>query len=250
MKLFRARASTSDGLQFLADKEIMAKVRLVPTKLKRDLKTLLKKLESHKVRLDKDGNVDFSQTEDKSAIATFSKKLQLVQQALLLKDLKFDYPQHLDKLRTKATILESIEEEERKLDEEQEDIIEQVNKETPERDLGSAFAHQYLLEDDYKFVDFEDEGERLVRLKREWLKLRRHNALESPQMRTTDEQFKLQQSIVEKIRDLRFRVDKELLKRKHDPVFKHAYHLFTKDEFMIDADVEFDRLKRFLNREP
>ena len=35
-----------------------------------------------------------------------------------------------------------------------------------------------------------------------------------------------------------------------DPLFKYYYREYTKDEFMMDAEVTFTKLKRFLSNDP
>lgn len=52
------------------------------------------------------------------------------------------------------------------------------------------------------------------------------------------------------IRGIRWRVDQELVGRHIEPIFKEGYYSYTKDEFMLDADFEFYKVKNFLNRSP
>ena len=62
-----------------------------------------------------------------------------------------------------------------------------------------------LLEQAYKF--WENDEERSERLKKIWLDLRKKNALGGVEARTTDEQDKISEQIVELTRKVRFRVD-------------------------------------------
>ena len=52
------------------------------------------------------------------------------------------------------------------------------------------------------------------------------------------------------IRALRWRVDQELTSRHIEPIFKEAYYSYTKDEFMLDADFEFYKVKNLLSKNP
>jgi hypothetical protein len=61
------------------------------------------------------------------------------------------------------------------------------------------------MEQAYKF--WESDEERSQRLKKIWLELRKKNALGGIEARTTEEQDKLSQSIVELTRKVRFRID-------------------------------------------
>lgn len=47
-----------DGLKNLSDNELIAKVREAPTKLKRNAKEFLKKLNKYGVELDENGDLD------------------------------------------------------------------------------------------------------------------------------------------------------------------------------------------------
>jgi hypothetical protein len=61
------------------------------------------------------------------------------------------------------------------------------------------------MEQAYKF--WENDEERSQRLKKIWLELRKKNALGGVEARTTEEQDKISQQIVELTRKVRFRID-------------------------------------------
>jgi hypothetical protein len=96
----------------------------------------------------------------------------------------------------------------------------------------------------------EDPLEREMRLKEIWIDLKRKNAIGGPDARTTNEQLELQELIVDKIRDVRWKIDQEMVKNSLDPLFKKAYSRYTKDEFLFDADIQFSKLKAFLEKNP
>jgi len=51
------------------------------------------------------------------------------------------------------------------------------------------------------------------------------------------------------IRDLRFRIDQNLLKQNKHPIFGSNYKYFKAEEFMLDADHEFYKIKKFLKND-
>jgi len=51
------------------------------------------------------------------------------------------------------------------------------------------------------------------------------------------------------IRDLRFKIDQNLLKQNKHPLFGSNYKYYKGDEFMLDADHEFYKLKKFLKND-
>ena len=52
------------------------------------------------------------------------------------------------------------------------------------------------------------------------------------------------------MRKIRWKVDQELVRRNLDPIFKENYYQYSKSEFLIDADMEFFKLKRLLEKHP
>jgi hypothetical protein len=49
---------------------------------------------------------------------------------------------------------------------------------------------------------------------------------------------------------VKFRIDQELVRRNIDPLFKENYRAYDKEEFLLDADVEFVKIKRLLEKNP
>jgi len=45
-------------------------------------------------------------------------------------------------------------------------------------------------------------------------------------------------------------MDQELVKKNVEPVFKENYRMYDKEEFLIDADVEFFKVKELLKKNP
>lgn len=99
----------------MSDGDIIQKVRESPTKIKRNLKELVKKLDKTGITLMDDGEVDYSQVENPAITESFRKIEVLVKTALMLRDLDFEYPHKLERRLLKADILELADEEEMKL---------------------------------------------------------------------------------------------------------------------------------------
>ncbi len=105
-----------------------------------------------------------------------------------------------------------------------------------------------LLEQAYKF--WENDDEKAERLKTIWLELKRKNAIGGIEQRTTDEQDGLSSQIVELTRKVRFRIDQELVRRNVQPLFKENYRAYDKEEFLLDSEIEFSKVKRLLDKNP
>ena len=105
-----------------------------------------------------------------------------------------------------------------------------------------------LLEQAYKF--WENDDEKAERLKTIWLELKRKNAIGGIEQRTTDEQDGMSSQIVELTRKVRFRIDQELVRRNVEPLFKENYRAYDKEEFLLDSEIEFSKVKRLLDKNP
>lgn len=277
LQAHKHRASLTDGLKGLGDREILQKVREVPTRIKRNTKSLIKRLEKFGVKLNDDGSVDYSKVPYKHVVKSLKKMDGLIRIALMQKDLAFEYPQHTEKMKIKADILKIVNAEEKKLqqlkyDKEVKDkadpelsyeqyfetLISQQVKDISQsrqrqRELQKGKETELIFEKDLEErsqMFFEDNFEREKRLRELWIDLKRKNVFGGPDARTTNEQLSLQELIVDKIRDLRWKIDQEMVKQNLDPLFKKAYSKYTKDEFMFDADIQFNKLKTFLHKNP
>lgn len=105
------------------------------------------------------------------------------------------------------------------------------------------------MEQQYKF--WESVEDREIRLKKLWIDLKRKNALGGIDATTTEEQQSLNEEITETVRRIRWRMDQELTRRNIEPVFKDNYAgKYDKDEFLIDAGMEFFKIKKLLSKNP
>lgn len=105
-----------------------------------------------------------------------------------------------------------------------------------------------LVEQAYKF--WENNEEKAERLMKIWLDLKKKNALGGIEARTSDEQDQLSRDIVELTRKIRFRIDQELVRRNIEPLFKENYRAYDKEEFLLDSDIEFTKIKHLLEKNP
>ena len=64
LQIHHQRAHIHDGLKHLSDNELIAKVTEAPTKLKRNAKSFLKKIQKYGAQLDDDGELDLSNVKD------------------------------------------------------------------------------------------------------------------------------------------------------------------------------------------
>ena len=121
-----------------------------------------------------------------------------------------------------------------------------------ENDVSLKFNFQnsffQYLEQEYKFWETQEDKEE--RIKKIWINLKRKNALGGVDQRTSDEQLELNKEITELVRKIRWRVDQELTRRSIEPIFKENYYSYEKDEFLIDADFEFVKIKNLLSKSP
>ena len=276
LELHKQRSFINDGLKGLSDNEIVQKTREVPTRLKKNMKSLVKKLEKYNVRLNDDGSVNYKGVPFPHVVKSLKKIDNIVRIALMEKDLAFEYPQQLERIKTKADILRVANAEEQKLErlkfqheadvQRQKELnyeqyfgchIDDEVKNITEYSVGGKKegddAEDSIFESDITsktFEDYEDNYTREKRLREIWIDLKSKNAIGGPDARTTNEQLDLQKEIIDRVREVRWKIDQELLKNHMEPLFKQNYHRYTRDEFMLDADIHFTKLKNFLERNP
>ena len=101
---------------------------------------------------------------------------------------------------------------------------------------------------EYKF--WETEEDKQHRIKKLWIALKRKNALGGSDARSSCEQVAINKQIVDLVRKIRWRVDQELTRRNIEHIFKENYYSYDKQEFLIDADFEFVKVKNLLSKSP
>ena len=106
-----------------------------------------------------------------------------------------------------------------------------------------------LLEQEYKF--WETDLEKEQRLKKVWIDMNRRRALGGLDDVDIGEQDEMNKQIIELTRKIRWKVDQELIRRNHRPLFHQNYmDKYEKEEFLIDADIEFYKVKKLLEKNP
>jgi len=61
----------------------------------------------------------------------------------------------------------------------------------------------------------------------------------------------LNDQITQLVRSIRWKVDQELTRRSIEPLFKNNYAgKYDKEEFLIDADMEFYKIRNLLEKDP
>lgn len=126
-------------------------------------------------------------------------------------------------------------------------------RDTKYEDFIQGKAQQNMFENDlldqaYKF--WENDDDKKERLKKIWIGLKRKSALGGVEVRTAEEQDKLSADIVKLARQVRFRIDQELTRRNIVPIFKNNYRSYDKEEFLLDVDLEFYKIKKLLEKNP
>ena len=122
-------------------------------------------------------------------------------------------------------------------------------EEYAEQNKSNMVFDNDLLEQQYKF--WETNLEKEQRLKKVWIDMNRRQALGGVDGITTDEHSEMQDEIVEMLRKIRWKVDQEMVRRNHRPLFHQNYmDKYEKEEFLIDADIEFYKVKKLLEKNP
>lgn len=81
--------------------------------------------------------------------------------------------------------------------------------------------------------------------------MKRKNAFGGIDASTFEEQQEINTQAVDLIRRIRWRVDQELTRRNIEPLFPNNYAgKYDKDEFLIDCDLEFFKIKKLLEKNP
>jgi len=80
--------------------------------------------------------------------------------------------------------------------------------------------------------------------------LKRKNALGAASAVSSADHTKLNTEIADLLRRVRWRVDQEMTRRSIEPIFKENYYSYDKDEFLLDADFEFVKVRNLLSKSP
>jgi hypothetical protein len=94
------------------------------------------------------------------------------------------------------------------------------------------------LKEQYQY--WEDDNQKETRLRELWIKSKRR------QLEGNTQVSKLNDEIADLVRTLRRKIDQQLMKGRKHPVFGANYRNYNEEEFMVDADIEFHKIKKFL----
>ena len=106
-----------------------------------------------------------------------------------------------------------------------------------------------LLEQQYKFWETDIEKEQ--RLKKVWIDMNRNRTLGGVDEMTEAQRSEMNDQIIDLMRKLRWKVDQQLVRRNKRPLFHQNYFdKYEKEEFLLDADMEFYKVKKLLEKNP
>lgn len=124
------------------------------------------------------------------------------------------------------------------------DTIKPAFNDWKEQNRPINLYEDYLMEEQYKY--WENQNEKEGRLLKMWIEERKRN-VELPE-KTKQEIEEMNADIRDSLRKIKRRVDQILIKAKKHPVFGANYNRVKQDEFMVDVDIDFYKLKKFLSR--
>ena len=120
-----------------------------------------------------------------------------------------------------------------------------------------------ILDMNYEYWESPEEKEERLRIK--WIESKQkllsniemtNKIIETEKLdmprdnKSTEENIeKLTHDLCKLIRDLRIKIDQNLLKVNKHPIFGSNYKYYKGDEFMLDADHEFYKIKKFLKND-
>jgi len=278
--MYYERAAAIDRLSGLTDKEIMDTVASSPTRIKRQSKQLLKKLQKYNIRLSPNGEVDFSGCTEPHIIRKL-KDNPLVRVVLMQKDLEFEFPHREIQMeaarKAKAELEESRQFRENEAKEREEEIKRERSAEIAASSEQSPFHQQYniqypqadlLIQEEVQLTAkqkaeenaklsadalsaeatyrvFETYEERLARLEKKWLN-NRLAALEGGVEKPTEgEKKELLDKAVEKMRRVKFLVEQKNVKEAGDLLFEE-HRVFTPEQLLVDEEVSIEKLYDYL----
>lgn len=119
----------------------------------------------------------------------------------------------------------------------------------------NEFSNKYMFDNDLLYETYyywEDAEEKEARLRELWIntyKDRLEKNIKRPESVSKDLQ-KLNDEIAVLLRNLRRKIDQNLILNRKHPIFGSNYRYLKRDEFMFDSEVEFHKIKKFLTNVP
>jgi hypothetical protein len=122
-------------------------------------------------------------------------------------------------------------------------------------DFIKQFSNKFMFDNDLLYESYyywEDLDEKENRLRELWInsmKVKLERAAKNPKYHLKDINI-LNEEISDLVRNLRRKIDQTLLKNKKHPIFGANYRYYKRDEFTLDSEVEFHKIKKFLDESP
>jgi hypothetical protein len=119
----------------------------------------------------------------------------------------------------------------------------------------NEFSNKYMFDNDLLYETYyywEDTEEKEARLRELWIntyKDRLEKNIKRPESVTKDLQ-KLNDEIAVLLRNLRRKIDQNLILNRKHPIFGSNYRYLKREEFLFDSEVEFHKIKKFLTNVP
>jgi len=117
------------------------------------------------------------------------------------------------------------------------------------------FSNKYMFDNDLLYDTYyywEDLDQKEMRLRELWINSRKERLEQNMKRPETlsKELTKLNDNISVLVRNLRRKIDQTLLKNRKHPIFGANYRYYKYDEFMLDSEIEFHKIKKFLESSP
>jgi hypothetical protein len=110
-------------------------------------------------------------------------------------------------------------------------------------------SNQYLFDNDLlreQYNYWESPIDKETRLRESWIKAKQRSLTED---HNNEEASALNESISDLVRTLRRKIDQQLIKNRKHPAFGANYKNYNDEELLIDADIEFHKIKKFLQKD-
>lgn len=258
-------AYTKDRLSNLTDKELLYTLRETPNKIKKACKTLLKVLDENGVKIDAEGNVDYSEVQNQGLKARLEKD-SLVKYALLQRETGYGFT-HLDTMKKQgAEVRREImglksydaKKEEEETREERELLLKKQASQTQidqtigftasggytsTKDRDAAGLQRFQASDliigtqyrlDNKGLLVESFAERLARLEKRWIYERMSNTEGGLDAMDPEEASKRFEELTKKVRRVKIQLERAALGEAKGRIFEEHERL-TNQQLLVES---------------
>ncbi len=119
----------------------------------------------------------------------------------------------------------------------------------------NEFSNRFMFDNDLLYETYyywEDQEEKELRLRQLWAESRKtslDSKVKKPEIFAKD-LTKLNSDIQNSVRALRRKIDQTLLKNNKHPIFGANYRYMKREDLLIDSEIEFHKIKKFLQNSP